>query len=181
MFKILLICGSPRKGNTEYILSEVHKYLKKAGLKSELILLRKKKIRECTGRSKCQANGICEIQNDEVKEINQKFMEADYVVIGSPTYFNMISGLLKRWIDRTNPLYFKNSLSGKLGAIVAVGGAGRQSIGKAGENIKNFFNIFKITTDQIVLFEAEEADDAKNNPAYQKKIKEIANKIIKIM
>ncbi|MBU1131215.1 flavodoxin family protein [Patescibacteria group bacterium] len=178
MSNILLISGSPRKGNTEYILSAVKKILKKAGYQPELVLLRKEKIKECLGCSVCQAGKPCPLK-DEMGRLNQKLLTADYLIIGSPTYFNMISGLLKKWIDRTNPLYFKNQLEGKHGSIIAVGAAGRQSIGKAGENIKHFFDIYKIITDQIILFEAEHPDDVKDNLEYQKKIRQFADGVIR--
>jgi len=180
MSKILLISGSPRKGNTEYILGEVKKHLRKAGYPAELILLRKKKIKECTGCLTCQKNRPCPlgIKNDEMAKLNQKLLEASYVVIGTPTYFNMVSGLLKRWMDRTVPLYPDNLLKGKRGSIIAVGAAGRQSIGQAAENVRQFFKIYKVLIDEILLFEGEYPDDVRENHFYQKKIKEFADKII---
>lgn len=178
MSKILLISGSPRKGNTEYILSEVKKILNKAGYQPELILLRKKKIKECTGCSLCQEGKPCPISDDEMLKLNKKLLNSNYIIVGTPTYFDMVSGLLKKWMDRTNPLYPKNQLEGKHGSIIAVGVAGRQSIGKAAENVKHFFKIYKINIDQTMLFEGEYPDDVKDNSLYKKKIKEFSDKII---
>lgn len=180
MTKILLISGSPRKGNTEYILLEVKRGLRKAGYQAELILLRKKKIRECLGCLSCQEDKTCplESRNDEMSKLNQKLIESAYIIIGSPTYFNMVSGLLKKWMDRTVPLYPASFLKGKRGSIIAVGAAGRQSIGQAAENVKQFFKIYKVIIDEILLFEGEYPDDVKDNRFYQGKIKEFVDKVI---
>lgn len=124
MKKIILISGSPRKGNTEYILTEVKKQFKKAGFWPELILLRKIKIKDCLGCLACQDGRTCplKVKNDVLDKLNKKLTAADYLITASPTYFNMITGLLKRWIDRTGPLYIRKALKGKHGSIIAVGG-----------------------------------------------------------
>lgn len=38
--KLLSICGSPRKGNTEFMLTELNRLAKAGGMQSKLILLR---------------------------------------------------------------------------------------------------------------------------------------------
>ncbi len=46
--------------------------------------------------------------------------EADVLIVGSPTYYWNVSGVVKDFIDRTNPLYNTESLKGKVGVAVAV-------------------------------------------------------------
>ena len=55
MPKVLLISGSNRKGNTEYILTKLNEIIDD----SELILLRNKNIDNCKGCLYCHNNDRC--------------------------------------------------------------------------------------------------------------------------
>jgi len=48
--KVLGICGSPRKGNTEWMLDTILKSFAVKGAETEIILLRKKNVKTCKGR-----------------------------------------------------------------------------------------------------------------------------------
>jgi multimeric flavodoxin WrbA len=72
-------------------------------------------------------NGRCAI-DDHVNDYFEKMLEADAIILGSPTYFAGIVPELKALIDRTGfvALANNNAFSGKIGAaVVAVrrGGA----------------------------------------------------------
>ena len=117
--KIIAICGSPREGNTEFMLKTVLERAKELGVETELVLLRKKDIKFCDGCHICHGgSGKCSI-DDDMSEIRDKLLEADSIVFGSPIYYDGITGLLKNFIDRINPIYHK--LKGKRFAFVIVG------------------------------------------------------------
>jgi len=139
---IIGICGSPRKnGNTEILLKEALKGAEELGTKTELILLRMKKIEFCKGCEEvCEKTGSCQI-NDDMMEIYDKIGKSDGIIIGTPTYFNMISGVLKNFIDRCLPMSWSGRLKNKVTGIIAVGGDGDESIKEAAENIKTFIEI----------------------------------------
>ena len=70
--KILSICGSPRKGNSEAILYRLKEILERKGLKNEIILLREKNIQRCRGCVEyCNRNLKC-YQKDDMAEIMKK-------------------------------------------------------------------------------------------------------------
>ena len=124
------ICGSPRKGNTEWMLRKLLEGVAKAGAGTELILLWWKDIKGCDGCLSCEAGGkqrkgICRIQ-DDMQQIYPKLVEADALALGTPVYFEMLSGLLKNFIDRTNPIWPRLDLKPIVGIAVA-----EESIGKA--------------------------------------------------
>ncbi len=128
--KVLAICGSPRKGNTETMLKEVLRGARDAGAETELVLLREKKINYCTGCEKCK-DGDC-IFDDDMNEILEKMMKADLIVIGSPNYFSNVPGILKSMIDRTDPLYHQGEkLKGKKAAAVFVGEVETETLKRA--------------------------------------------------
>lgn len=98
--KVLSICGSPRKGNSESILLKIQKILSEKGVKNEIILLRNKKINRCLGCVEyCNHKLKCKIK-DDMKSIMDKMEKFDAYVFISPNYFRMPTGLFKDFIDR---------------------------------------------------------------------------------
>ena len=138
--KVVGICGSPRKGNTEWMLRKLLEGAARDGVDSELILLREKDIRTCDGCLSCevgvkQRKGICRIQ-DDMQEIYPKLVEADGLALGTPVYFEMLSGLLKNFMDRTCPIWPRLELKPIVGIAVA-----EESIGKAVENLRTYSSV----------------------------------------
>ena len=120
--KVMAICGSPRKGNTEWMLQKLLDDLVRGGAEVELILLRKRNIKRCLGCLTCEAGGkeregACAV-SDDMQEIYPKMLAADVIILGTPVYFYMLSGLLKDFMDRTCPIWTR--LKGKKAAGVAV-------------------------------------------------------------
>lgn len=116
--KIIGICGSPRRWNTEILIRGALKEVKEAGAETELILLRTKKIELCRGCMEICLGGECKIK-DDMRDINRELIKADGFIIGSPTYFGLPSGLLKNFMDRTSPIYER--LKHKPAVVIAVG------------------------------------------------------------
>jgi len=138
--KVIGICGSPRKGNTEWMLTKLLEEVAKAGVETELVPLREKHIKGCDGCLSCevggtQRKGSCRIQ-DDMQQIYPVLMEADGFAFGTPVYFDMLSGLLKNFMDRTCPIW--PSLQSKPVVGVAVAEAG---IGQAIANLKSYSSI----------------------------------------
>jgi len=129
--KAIAINGSPRKGgNTETLLKAVLKPLDEAGWETSLVRVGGKKIRGCIACYKCfeNKNDRCAVDNDRLNETLQLMLEADAVILGSPTYFADVSAEMKALIDRSGLVSIANGgrLAGKIGAaVVAVrrGGA----------------------------------------------------------
>ncbi len=98
---ILGINGSARKnGNTANLLKKVLDYAKKEGAKTETLHLIDKNIKPCIS---CLAEGNCKYPcniKDDMQEIFELLKKADCLVLGSPTYWYSLSGLMKNFIDR---------------------------------------------------------------------------------
>lgn len=97
--KALLINGSPNERNTFYLLQQLSEELKSLGFEVELINLAKFNIAPCKGCDAC-LKGACS-QKDDIFVVLKKMEEADAIVIGTPTYFGNVSGLVKNFIDRS--------------------------------------------------------------------------------
>jgi len=100
---ILFINGSPRKnGRTIEYLKKVMKGAKKEGGKVKLIHLIDFKILPCLG---CYSNSpkSCTFpckQKDDMEKIYPILLKANGIVLGSPSYWFSVSGLVKNFIDR---------------------------------------------------------------------------------
>lgn len=115
--KVIGISGSPRDKNTNYMLRIV---LDATGQDYELIALKDKDIKPCNACGGCYKSYKC-IVKDDMQELYDKLSKADTIVLGSPTYFANVSGLMKNFIDRCLPLYLSEKLRGKKVALVTVG------------------------------------------------------------
>lgn len=135
--KVFAVSGSPHKGNTEWILQKLLDNLERQGAEVELVLLRKQKVKCCLGCLTCAAGGkerqgVCAV-SDDMQAIYPKLLAADVIILGTPVYFYMLSGLLKNFLDRTCPIWTR--LEGKKLVGIAVA---EESIGQAISNLKNY-------------------------------------------
>ncbi len=142
--KVVAFNGSARKdGNTAILVNAVFKELKKQHIKTELVQLAGKKIRGCTACRKCFENQDkrCAVKGDIVNDCIEKMLEADGIILASPTYFADISPELKALIDRSGFVAKANQdmFKRKVGAaVIAVRRAGAIH---AFDTINHFFFI----------------------------------------
>lgn len=147
--KVVAFNGSPRKGgNTEILLSTVCTELNKEGIETELIQIGGKLVHGCTACMKCYENQDkrCALENDPMNDWIQKMVDADAIIIGSPTYFADVSTEVKALIDRAGFVSLVNGsmLSRKAGAaVVAVRRGGAIH---AFDTINHFFGINSMIT-----------------------------------
>ena len=129
--KVVAFNGSGRKnGNTAMLIEHAFKPLEENGIETEMVQLAGNTIRGCTACYKCVENQDqrCVISGDIINDCIAKMIEADGIILASPTYFADISAELKALIDRAGIVTRVNGnlLKHKAGAaIVAVrrGGA----------------------------------------------------------
>ena len=107
--KIIGISGSPRTQNTHYMLKTL---LDATGQTFEIINLANFKINPCNDCRNCHKSQKC-IISDDMQEIYEKLEKADIIALGSPTYFDNVSGIMKNFFDRTLPFYFSRKLENK--------------------------------------------------------------------
>ena len=142
--KVVAFNGSARKdGNTAILIRKVFGELEAEGIETELVQLAGKKIRGCTACGKCYENKDkkCVVDNDILNECIGKMVEADGIIMGSPTYFADVTTETKALIDRAGFVARANSdmFQRKVGAaVVAVRRAGAIHVF---DSINHFFLI----------------------------------------
>ena len=121
--KVIAFNGSARKnGNTAILVNHVFRELEKEGIETELIQFAGKKIRGCIACNKCFENKDrrCSVTHDVLNSCIEKMIEADGIILASPTYFANISTELKALIDRSGMTSIANEgmFKRKVGAAV---------------------------------------------------------------
>lgn len=154
--KVLFICGSPRKGNTEYILNKIYDNYDN---EKEIILLRKKTIGHCVGCLNCHESFKCSIK-DDMSEIIEKMKFSDVIVFGIPNYFDNINSLSKAFVDRCHPLYKSEELKNKKIFFVFIGGGKIEGTDECLSNsINGFVKYLKLKNIGKVVFKALNSKD----------------------
>mgnify|MGYP002693523864 CR=1 FL=1 len=103
--EVLILSSSARIGsNSEKIAESFLKGAQDNGHHVELIRLANRSIGFCRGCLSCQKTKTCVVKDDMV-EILEKMKKADVIALATPIYFYEMSGLLKTFLDRTNPLF----------------------------------------------------------------------------
>lgn len=176
MTKFLLISGSPREGNTDYILKKIF-----SGIKSkdkELIILRNKKIEHCCGCLSCDDNKMKCVIKDDMKDIFKELRWADVLIIGTPNYYDNVSGLLKDFIDRTNPYFETEFFKGKKLIDIVVGGGKVTNSKKVSmQAIKSFADSHKLTMISSYQFSGIDLNAIENDKIALTKIDTIIKKV----
>ena len=121
--KIVAFNGSARKnGNTAILVNHVFRELEKEGIETELMQFAGKKIRGCIACYKCFENKYqrCSVTHDVLNSCIEKMIEADGIILASPTYFANVSTELKALIDRSGMTSIANEgmFKRKVGAAV---------------------------------------------------------------
>ncbi len=149
--KIIGIIGSTRRGNT-YAMVE-------AGCQSltdcevELIHLKDISITHCDGCLKCDDTGECHI-DDNMTQIVSRLKDADGFIFGTPARWSLLSGELKTFFDRLNPLAVPELLAGKKAIVFAVGQSKDEdvdSIKLAADSVRHFCENAEIDVVDMVV------------------------------
>jgi multimeric flavodoxin WrbA len=123
--KVVAFNGSARPdGNCTLLIKEVFSQLEQHDILTELVLLSQKKIQPCTACYQCHENQNrrCIIEDDDLNDCIAKMMEAQGIILASPTYIGDVSSVTKALIDRAGFVARSNGnmLRRKVGAALTV-------------------------------------------------------------
>ncbi|MGB8218605.1 MAG: flavodoxin family protein [Candidatus Methanoperedens sp.] len=123
--KLFGICGSPKKGATDYIVQEALRYAKeKYEVETEYFSAMGNELNFCIHCDYCIREKKGCIHNDDMQEVYEKLKWADALIIGTPVYQGMVSGQTKVIMDRCRAVAAQDIhfIRNKPGAALAVGG-----------------------------------------------------------
>ena len=149
VMKVVAFNGSPRTdGNTAYLVNTVFEELKKENIDCELVNLAGKNIHGCIACYKCVDNQDkrCAVKNDILNDCIEKMLDADGIILASPTYFSNVTSEMKALIDRAGLVAKVNGSMFKRKV-----GAGVVSVRRAGAiHVFNSLNLFFLIGEMIV-------------------------------
>ena len=105
--KVFVVSSTPRKGGNSDILADAFiKGVVEAGHIAEKVNIREINLKFCEGCFACQKHkdNLCAI-DDDMKSYLSRIQNADVLVFATPVYYFDMSGQLKTFLDRLNPLY----------------------------------------------------------------------------
>ena len=175
--KIIGVCGSPRKGNTEWMLGRLLDEAKRRGAETEILLLREMNIKMCRGCLACEKGGKerkgdCVVK-DDMAGVYPKLLAADAIVLATPGYMEMLSGLLKNFLDRTCAVW--PSLEGKRIAGLAVA---EEGIGQTMRNLRGYASLCKMRWTGGISTLAKNPGDASRVPGLDQRLARLARKLV---
>jgi len=118
--KILLINGSPRKGETLKKLEILSSIFEFGGYSCEILNIGDYNIQFCKGCYQCFLKGEdqCKLE-DDVSLLWSKVEDCDGLVIASPVYALGVSGTLKNFVDRIAHHAHRPTIYNKPAAIIS--------------------------------------------------------------
>ncbi len=119
--KVLAINSSPRSAKESYtvmMLNCLVEGMRESGADVEIINLREKKIKYCSGCFTCwtKTPGQCLHQDDMSREIFPKWLACDLAVYATPLYYHTVNANMSTFMERTLPAimpFFEEGEDGK--------------------------------------------------------------------
>ena len=110
MKNVVVVSSTPRAGgNSEILAKQFAEGAKAAGHIVEFVCVRELGLKFCTGCMVCQkTHGDC-VLKDGMALLYEKVQNADVLVFSTPVYYYSVSGQLKTFLDRLNPLYVREN------------------------------------------------------------------------
>jgi len=123
--KILVIMGSPRKGNTYRASKKIEEFMQSMGsVEFEYLMLKDANLLQCRGCYVCIMEGEdhCPCK-DDASIIEQKMHAVDGVIFATPVYGMNVSALMKTFIDRFFYIFHRPRFFDKKAFLLSTTGA----------------------------------------------------------
>lgn len=149
MSKIVIISSTLRKkGNSLLMAKAFEQGATESGHDVHFVDMAQLNLKFCLGCLACQsnANHSCVIK-DDMNGLYDSIQQADILVFATPVYYYEISGQLKTFLDRLNPLFARNNKFSKV-YVLASCADGSQS---AFDGIKNAIQCWLSCFDNVEL------------------------------
>lgn len=102
---VVIVNSTMRKnGNSQVLAENFAAGAREVGHNVEMINLRDMDLKFCLGCFYCQTHDKC-VLSDDMNGLLNTVQHADVLVFATPIYYYEMSGQLKTFLDRLNPLY----------------------------------------------------------------------------
>ncbi len=158
---MLIVVGSRRNGNSLALAKLIKSELDKDRIRTDIIVPGDQRIHICTGCMDCDATGVCDFIDDMKRNI-ELIKKEDVIMFITPVRWNLLSGDIKIFMDRLNPLYARRELAGKKAIVVSIGAKPKDvySSFEAGASIRNFIEAAEMEC--VLTWEFNDCKDDKD-------------------
>jgi multimeric flavodoxin WrbA len=118
--KILAVCSGRRNGNSSLMIQKAIEAVPNADSLIDVIHVGSMKLSFCDGCLSCDKAGVCHI-HDDMSSVIAKIDNYHAFIFATPARWSLLSGDMKVFFDRLNPLATSNKLDGKKAIIFVVG------------------------------------------------------------
>ena len=109
MKKVFILSATPRKnGNSELLAQQFAKGAEESGNIVTKVNVRDIELKFCLGCLYCSSHGAC-VQKDGMNALYDEFSSSDVIVFATPISYYEMSGQMKTFLDRLNPLYYREN------------------------------------------------------------------------
>ena len=141
--KIMIVTSSPRKGgNSETLARKFAEGAIAAGHDAQVVAVRDLGLKFCTGCFACQSLGRC-VLGDGMNALYESFQNADVLVFATPVYYYAVSGQLKTFLDRLNPLYPKQNRFREVYLLATAAEADEHAMDGSVKDIQGWIDCFE--------------------------------------
>lgn len=177
--RVIGIVGSLRRGNTYTMVEAGCQAL--TDCEVELVHLKDVDLTLCDGCLECDDTGQCHY-DDNMSKLVERIKKADGFIFGTPARWSLLSGELKTFFDRLNPLAVPELLAGKKAIVFAVGQSKDEdidSIKLAANSVKLFCENAEIeVVDMVIASDCLQPEDLiSNHPEFLTNCKESSLKL----
>lgn len=164
--KILLIVGSETNSNSAYIANQIIK--KFSDIDMKILNLSNISMQFCNGCLSCDETGKCTLL-DDMSSIVESVSDYDGYIFISPVRWSLLSGYMKTFFDRLNPLATTAKLAGKKSISIVIGQSkcnelGAESVNLASKSIQFFCENAEIeVVDSVEIFNCLMHGDIENS------------------
>jgi multimeric flavodoxin WrbA len=170
MKNVLIINSTYRRGGNSQILAEnFAQGASDAGNDVETIDLKDLKMKFCVGCLYCQSHDCC-VLDDDINDLLKKVQRADVLVFATPIYYYAVSGQLKTFLDRMNPLYPRQNNFEKVYLLASCADDNTSALDGAIKDIQGWISCFDGVKLGGVVYgiQAEEAGSIQKTDAPKK-------------
>ena len=166
---MLIVVGSRRDGNSLSLANYIKKELERDRIYSKIIVPGNQRINLCTGCMDCDESGVCDF-NDDMKGNIEDVKKEEVIMFITPTRWNLLSGDIKIFMDRLNPLYTRGTLVGKKGIAISIG-AKKKDMYSSYASTESLRNFMESSGMDCIL--TKNFDDCKEATEIEEKINEL--------
>jgi len=157
-----------RGGNSEALAQQFKKGAEEAGHSVHTVDLRSLDLKFCIGCLSCKNSGKCALK-DDVNGLLDLIRNSDVLVFATPVYYYSMSGQLKTFLDRLNPLYGRENKFREVYLLATSAEDEKSAMDGTIKGIQGWIDCFDEVTLSGVVYGigAEGIGEVQNTPAFE--------------